>query len=332
MQAPEIASWLGDYVEPVNAALEELNPPGTETPLEFAVRDALFTGGKRVRATLALLWCEAYSGDSRPAIPLAAAYELAHASALIQDDIIDRSDMRRGAKSIAAKYGLTTALLASDLLLFNVPKMVAKYETLESRRLARVLDLLGDACKASTWGEFIDMAMARDGNETEERYEEMIKLKTSSLLSAPCASGALVGGATERAASTAGEFGEQIGLAYQIQDDALDLVGEESELGKPTLTDLRGGKKSFVLMHCLDHSSEEDRKFVLGLVGRTGPYRHDEVLRLRALIEEKGSLDFAREKIAQHTANAKEVLASAPRGRARERLSELTEYLAVRYY
>lgn len=332
MQAPEIASWLGEYVGPVNAALEELNPLGTETTLELAARDALFTGGKRVRAILALLWCEVYSGDPYPAIPLAVAYELAHASALIQDDIIDRSDMRRGAKSIAAKYGLTTALLASDLLLFNVPKMVAKYQTLESRRLTRILELLGDACKASTWGEFIDMAMARDGDETEKKYEEMIRLKTSSLLSAPCASGALVGGAAEGAAFAAGEFGEEIGMAYQIQDDALDLVGEESELGKPTLTDLRSGKKSLVLMHCLDHSSEGDRKFVTGLIGRTGPYSHEEVLRLRELIEEKGSLTFAREKIARHTANAKEVLVSIPRGKARDRLSELTEYLAVRYY
>jgi geranylgeranyl diphosphate synthase, type I len=332
VQVPEIASWLRDYVEPVNLALDELNPPGAETPLENATRDALSVGGKRVRATLALLWCEVYSGDPKPAIPLAVAYELAHASALIQDDIIDGSEMRRGEKSIVAKYGLATALLASDLLLFNVPKMVAKYETLESRRLARILDLLGDACRASTWGEFIDMAMAHDGKETEKRYEEMIRLKTSSLLSAPCASGALVGGAAEGAAATAGKFGEEVGMAYQIQDDALDLVGEESELGKPIFTDLRGGKKSFVLMHCLERCSPEDRKFVMGLVNRSGPYSQEEVSRLRKLIEEKGSLDYAREKIARHTANARDLLASVPQGKATERLQELTEYLAARYY
>ena len=332
VQVPEIASWLMDYIGPVNASLDELSPPGGSTALESAVRDALSIGGKRVRATLAMLWCEAYSGDYKPAIPLAVAYELAHASALIQDDIIDRSDMRRGAKSIEAKYGLTTAMLASDLLLFNVPKMVAKYDSLESRRLAKVLDLLGEACRATTWGEYIDMEMARAGTATAKKYEEMIRLKTSSLLSAPSASGALVGGATYEAAETAGKFGEEVGMAYQIQDDALDLVGEESELGKPVFTDLRGGKKSFVLMHCLGRCSSGDRKFVQGLMDRTGPYAREEVSRLRALIEEKGSLAYAREKIAKHTVRAREVLAAVPAGRATTRLRELTEYLAARYY
>lgn len=332
MQVPEIAPWLMEYVEPVNSALDELNPPGGETSLEKAVRDALSTGGKRVRATLALLWCEVYSGDHRPAVPLAVAYELAHAGALIQDDIIDKSEMRRGAKSIEAKYGLTTAILASDLLLFNVPKMVAKYGGLESGRLAKILDLLGEACRATTWGEFIDMEMARDGGETEKRYEEMIKLKTSSLLSAPCASGALVGGASDEQAETARKFGEEVGMAYQIQDDVLDLVGEELELGKPVFTDLRGGKKSFVLMHCLRRSSAGDREFVMGLVNRSGPYPQEEVSRLRKLLEKKGSLEYAREKIAQHTASARQVLEKVPDGRATGRLRVLTEYLAARYY
>lgn len=331
VQVPGVLSWLDDYVGPVNSALEELNGSGGTTPLERATYDALSAGGKRVRGTLALLWCEVYSGDYRPALPLAVAYELAHASALIQDDIIDHSETRRGARSMEAKYGLTTALLASDLLLFNVPKMVAKYETLESRRLAKVLDLVGDACRASTWGEFIDMEMARGGG-TESEYEEMIRLKTSSLLSAPCASGALVGGASDGQAALAARFGEEVGMAYQIQDDALDLVGDESDLGKPVLTDLRGGKKSVVLMHCLSRCSGEDRAFIDGLAGRSGPYSEAEVSRLRGLIREHGSLVHARLEVTRHTEAAKGVLALSPDGLAKSRLLELTDYLAVRYY
>jgi geranylgeranyl diphosphate synthase, type I len=332
VQVPEIASWLADYIGPVNTALDELNPPGARTAIENAVRDALSIGGKRVRATLALLWCEVHSGDHRPAVPLAVAYELAHASALIQDDIIDKSEMRRGAKSIESKYGLTTAILASDLLLFNVPKMIAKYDGLESRRLARILDLLGEACRATTWGEFIDMEMARGRGETEKRYEEMIRMKTASLLSAPCASGALVGGASDAGAELAGKFGEEVGMAYQIQDDALDLIGDESEMGKPVFTDLRGGKKSFVLMHCLERCSSEDKGFVKSLINRDGPYRKEEVERLRRLVEEKGSLEYAREKIGLHTSLARDVLSVVPQGRATVRLQELTGYLAARYY
>lgn len=332
MLVPEGMTWLRNYIDPVNSSLEELNPPGKQTSLERAVTDALAVGGKRVRATLALLWCEAYSGERMQAVPLAVAYELAHASALIQDDIIDDSRMRRGKASIEAKYGLTTALLASDLLLFNVPKMIAKYSMLESTRLAKIFDLVGEACRATTWGEYIDMEMAKESEGTEQRYEEMIRLKTSSLLSAPCASGALVGGASDMEVSWATKFGEEVGMAYQIQDDALDLVGEESELGKPVFTDLRGGKKSVVLMHCASRCSDEERAFIEGLVGRVGPYGHSEVSRMRGIVQKYGSLDYARGQVKRHTESAKRAIVSVPESAAKTRLLELTDYLAARYY
>jgi len=332
MQVPLDVTWLPEYVDSVNTELRELYPiPGT-TALERAVADALSIGGKRVRATLALLWCEASSGDYRPAVPLAAAYELAHASALVQDDIIDHSEMRRGTKSIEAKYGLTTAILASDLLLFNVPREVAKYGNLDSRRLARIFDLVGEACRATTWGEFLDMEMAGGSEGTEKDYEDMIRLKTSTLLSAPCTSGALVGGASDEQAAVAGRFGEELGMAYQIQDDALDLVGDESILGKPTLTDLRGGKKSVILLHCINHCSGEDRRFILGLLNRSGPYAKQEVSRLKGLIGEKGSLDYAKERVLGYTSRAEDALGSVPDSKAKSRLLELTDYLAARYY
>jgi len=332
MQVPVNASWLLEYVDAVNSELGELYPRPGKTALEKAVADALTVGGKRVRATLALLWCEEYSGDYKPAVPLAAAYELAHASALVQDDIIDHSEMRRGAKSIGAKYGLTTAILASDLLLFNVPREVAKYEKLESRRLARIFDLVGEACRATTWGEFLDMEMAGGMEGTEKDYEDMIRLKTSTLLSAPCSSGALVGGASDEQVALAGRFGEELGMAYQIQDDALDLVGEESALGKPVFTDLRGGKKSVILLHCLNHVSVEERKFILGLLNRSGPYSEQEVVKLRDLIQDSGSLEYTKGRVLSYTEKARNILGSAPVTEARSRLLELTEYLASRYY
>jgi len=332
MQVPLDVSWLQEYVDSVNSELQELYPRHGKTALERAVADALSVGGKRVRATLALLWCEVYSGDYKPAVPLAVAYELAHASALVQDDIIDRSEMRRGTQSIAAKYGLTTAILASDLLLFNVPREVAKYGNLESKRLARIFDLVGEACRATTWGEFLDMEMAGGTEGTEKDYEEMIRLKTSTLLSAPCSSGALVGGASEGEAALAGKFGEELGMAYQVQDDALDLVGDESSLGKPVFTDLRGGKKSVILLHCLNHVAGDERRFILGLLNRSGPYGDQEVARLKALIRESGSLEYAKGRVLSYTDRGRQALASVPDSEAKGRLLMLTDYLASRYY
>jgi geranylgeranyl pyrophosphate synthase len=332
MLTPESIPWVKEYLDGVNSQLAELYRTSPTTVLEKAVADALSAGGKRVRAVLSLLWCEVFHGDYRPAVPLAVAYELAHASALVQDDIIDHSEMRRGRESIVAKYGLSTAILASDLLLFNVPKMVAKYSNLESGRLARIFDLVGEACRATTWGEFLDLEMAQRQNETELEYEEMIRMKTATLLSAPCASGAMVGGASDDQTLLASRFGEALGMAYQVQDDTLDLVGDEAMLGKPIFTDLRGGKKGIVLIHCASRCSSEDRSFISSLLNRSGPYNTDEISRLRALIEKHGSLEYAHEKVVGYTRKAKDVLASVPASRARSLLLELTDYLATRYY
>lgn len=334
MPVAKSVPWLEEYLECVDSQLAELySENNSSTTLEEAVADALSDGGKRVRAVLALLWCEAFSGDYKPAMPLAAAYELAHACALIQDDIIDRSDMRRGKKSIVAKYGLSNALLASDLLLFYVPKMIAKYDYLGSKGLARLFDLVGEACRATTWGEFLDLEMARrEGEVPETDYEKMIRLKTANLLSAPCASGAIVGGASEEQTSLAGEFGEWLGMAYQVQDDTLDLVGDERVLGKPVFTDLRGGKKSIVLIHCMRRCTAEEKRFVNSLLKSPGPYSDEAMSRVRRLLLEHGSIEYAREAALGYVRQAKAVLSATPGSRARSLLLELTDHLAVRYY
>jgi len=331
MSATKSMPWLMEYVDCVNSELAKLYPSYSSTVLQDAVADSLSGGGKRVRAILALLWCETFRGDYRPAIPLAAAYELAHASALVQDDIIDNSSMRRGRKSIAAKYGVSNAILASNLLLFYVPKMVAKYGDLESSRLARLFDLVGEACRATTWGEFLDLEMARREEVSESEYEEMIRLKTSTLLSAPSASGAILGGASDEQISLASKFGELLGMAYQIQDDTLDLIGDERVLGKPVFTDLRGGKKSFILVHCMRRCSAEERSFIRSLVNRAGPYRGDETTEVKRLLEEHGSIEYARERTSHYVRQAKDVLSSFPESRATTKLFELSDYLAERY-
>jgi geranylgeranyl pyrophosphate synthase len=192
--------------------------------------------------------------------------------------------------------------------------------------------LVGEACRATTWGEFLDLEMAQGRGGTEQDYDEMIRLKTSTLLSAPCSSGAIVGGASDEQTSFASRFGEALGMAYQVQDDTLDLVGDESALGKPAFTDLRGGKKSIILIHCASRCSNDDRDFILSLLNRSGPYGREEISRLKRLIEMHGSLDYAHERVTRYTQQAKDTLRSIPSSRAKSFLVELTDYLATRYY
>jgi geranylgeranyl pyrophosphate synthase len=322
---------VDEYLESVNSRLDGLFPQKASTTLERAASDALSGGGKRVRAILALLWCEVFGEDYKPALPLAVAYELAHASALIEDDIIDHSPLRRGKKSIVEEYGLSNAILASNLLLFHVPKMLAEYDYLGSDKVAKLFDLLGEACRSTTWGEFLDLELAQKDEASELEYEEMIRLKTSTLLSAPSVGGAIVGGASESQASLAGRFGELLGMAYQIQDDALDLLGDERVLGKPIFGDLRQGKKSLVLIHCARRSSIAEREFLTKLTNRAGPYTDDEVSRVRELLQKYGSIEYARERASDYIFQAKKVLTTVRDCDAKTTLAEMSDFLASRY-
>ena len=324
MLATKSLRWLKEYASFIDAQLTELFPGDSQTVLERAIADALYCGGKRVRAVLALLWCELFSGDCRAAIPAGVAYELAHASALVQRDIIHSSEMGRGA--IVSKYGLRNAILASDLLLFNLPKMIAKYERLESAKISKLFYLVGEACMDVTRGEFLDLEMARSDEVSELEYEEMIRCKTATLLAAPCASGAIIGGASEECVKLAYAFGEWLGLAYQVQDD---LLGDEETLWKSIFNDMRGGKKNIALIHSLNHCSGEERRLLVSLFNRVGAYDEQEVSRAQTVLETHGSVGYARARYAHYIQQAKIALSTTQDCNVKRLLLELSDNLLV---
>ncbi|MGI0078053.1 MAG: polyprenyl synthetase family protein [Nitrososphaerales archaeon] len=333
--SPSFPVWLDEYLEPVNSQISSLYKGGSA--LNSAVTDALSTKGKRIRAILALLWCEAISGDYQPAMPIAVAYELAHAAALVQDDIIDGSPTRRGRKSIVNKYGISNAILTSNMLLFQVPKKLAEYSDLKvtCATLCRLFDMLGESYGAATLGEFLDLEMARQNTLSESDYEQMIKLKTGALIGASSASGAIIGigdDVDDNLIESAYTFGELLGTAYQIRDDLLDLMGEEAIMGKPAFTDMRSGKRNLVLIHTLKRCSIDEKSFIMGLFGNGDSYERKEIETARELFARYGSVDHANKTSLQYVGRAKEVLSSLKESKARERLRELSDYLAVRSY
>lgn len=302
----------------------------------MAMKDALL-GGKRVRAVLALLWCEALSTRQETAMPVAVAYELAHAAALIQDDIVDNSDLRRGTKSIVHKYGLRSAILASDMLLAQVPTEIAEYGKLDpsGETLKKLFELLGESYGAAILGEFMDLEMADRNDVDETEYESMIRLKTGALVGASSASGAIVGGRTvrEEIVKAAFGFGEYLGMAYQVRDDLLDVVGDQKELGKPVFTDIRSGKKNVITIHTLERCSEDDRKFLLGMLDRKEPFEESKIQRARDLFVKHGSIEYAQRFASKYVEAARGVLNSMElENEPRIKLLELSDYLSDRNY
>ncbi len=327
-------AWLAKYVEAIDARVAEVFPKADST-LELAVKGALL-GGKRIRAVLALLWCEAVSGGYEDALPVAVAYELAHAAALVQDDILDDSGFRRGEKSIVGRHGLRPAILASNMLLAQVPREIAEYGSGRwgGATLKKLFELLGDSFGATILGEFLDLEMVEKQSVSQDDYEYMIRKKTGALVAASSASGVIVGRGMDSEATvrTAYEFGEWLGMAYQVHDDLLDIVGDEGVLGKPVFADIRGGKRNILLIHASERASGEDRRFLDELLSRRGEFGESEIARVRGLLSKVGSLEYAEGVAASYAGNARGLLETLDAGSAKGKLLELSDYLASRKY
>jgi geranylgeranyl pyrophosphate synthase len=209
--------------------------------LRDASRHILKAGGKRIRPRLMLLSYMATGGtDPHKIIPPAAAIELVHTASVVHDDINDHGVVRRGRPSVNAMWGRTFALLTGDYLFTKVYELMAPYQNLNV--------IFAEATIALVEGETLQAAAVKNDNFSQEIYYEIIARKTAALFRVGAILGAKLSNASEEATEALGQFGYNIGLAFQIVDDILDLVGDEAELGKTTGLDLAQGK-GFASIH-----------------------------------------------------------------------------------
>lgn len=286
------------------------------------LKKVVFGSGKRIRPIFALLSCEAICGDYTRALPVAVAYELAHHSSLIQDDIMDRSPKRRYAKSIYSEFGLNTAILTSDMLIFEIFSLLARYRDykLSSDRIYQILEMVGRSAKATALGEFVDNEIIPDGLVDESAYLDMIQNKTGALLGASAACGGIVGGGSKKETEILYQFGVKAGTAYQIQDDILDLLSEEELVGKSVFSDMKNRKKNIVLIHAFQNASPEEQTFLRGLFGKQW-FLEEEILRAREILKRVGSIEYARRLAFSIVEDGKrELLKLVLRTRGREKL------------
>ena len=219
------------------------------------------------------------------------------------------------------------------------PRSTREVATYGSRKsggetLRVLFDLLGESFGAAVLGEFLDLEMAEKASVSQGDYEYMIKMKTGALVAASSASGAIVGGGVDGGATVkaAYGFGEWLGMAYQVHDDILDIVGDEGTLGKPIFADIKGGKKNIVLIHALEKSSADDQQFLRALLGKKGGFSDTEVVKVRNLLSEHRSVEYAQSVAASYAENARNLLETAEVGTTRGKLLELSEYLSSRKY
>jgi len=213
-------------------------------------------GGKRVRPVMCLMGNELFDAINPDTWHVASAIELFHNFTLIHDDIMDAAPLRRGMQTVHTKFDNNTALLAGDVMLIIAYDYLNKIKT---NYLQPVLSLFNKTAREVCEGQQIDMEFEKKENVSLEEYIRMIELKTSVLLAASLQLGSILGGASEGNRQHLHEFGKNLGIAFQVQDDYLDAFGDPEKFGKNVGGDIRQNKKTFLLIHTLQVANDEQK-------------------------------------------------------------------------
>lgn len=223
-------------------------------------RYILSLGGKRLRPLLTLMGADLFGSKVDKAINAALAIEIFHNFSLLHDDLMDRADMRRGQPTVHKKWNANSAILSGDAMVIEAYRYIAK---VPPASLPVILDLFSTTAMQICQGQQLDMDFEKRMDVSESEYIEMIRLKTAVLIGCALKMGALIGGAEPRDADCLYEYGMNIGLAFQLKDDLLDVYGDPRTFGKKIGGDILCNKKTYLLIKALKNSGEQQRKMLL---------------------------------------------------------------------
>ncbi len=240
----------------VNRFIENIKFEREPLELYKPIRYTIEQSGKRVRPVLCLMAYNLYKEEITEALYPAVAMETYHNYTLIHDDVMDRADIRRGKPTVCAKWGDTAAILSGDTMLLLAYEFIAHAAP---EKLPAMLALFTETAKEVSDGQQYDLDFENRSDVTETEYMEMIRLKTSVLIAASLKMGGLVAGASESDLQNLYAYGETMGLAFQLQDDMLDVYGDAALFGKKIGGDIRCNKKTFLLIKAMETASPEQR-------------------------------------------------------------------------
>ena len=319
-----------DILQVVNDYLDHL--PYDRKPLSLyePVRYVLSLGGKRIRPVLMLLSYNMFKDDPESILSSACALETYHNYTLLHDDLMDNADLRRGHETVHRRWDANKAILSGDSML------VLAYERMQQCRpdkLAEVLALFTETALEIGEGQQYDMDFEHRTDVSEAEYIEMIRLKTSVLLACATKMGAILADAPEQDAEALYKFGEQMGLAFQLQDDFLDVYGDTRVFGKAIGGDITSNKKTFMLINALNLANEQQRKELLHWVTAENFDRDEKVKAVTRLYNEIGIDRLAQERIAYYFGESRKYLEAVnlPDER-KEFLRSYTEEMMHRQY
>lgn len=315
MDQKAVFSTVADDFAAVNQTI--LTQLESRVPLVEKIAEYIIgSGGKRLRPLLALL-AGGLCGqiDSRHH-KLAAVIEFLHTATLLHDDVVDTSDLRRGRPTANAKWGNAPSVLVGDFLYARA------FELLVDIGQMPVMNRLAVATRTIAEGEVLQLMNVRNPEASEDQYMEVIKGKTAVLFQASSETAALLSGQTEAEAERMATYGLNLGLAFQLVDDVLDYDGDTEKLGKNVGDDLAEGKPTLPLIHAMAHASETEAKLIRRAIRKGGLDDLDAVV---DIVHRCGSIDYVKNKAAEHAALALAQLESFEESNYKEALAALTQ-------
>lgn len=310
----------------INQVIESLDwskePKGLYEPIGYT----LASGGKRIRPTLALIAAELFGGKENEVLPAALALEVFHNFTLLHDDVMDRAQVRRGRPTVHVKWDDNTAILSGDQMLIEAYRLLSG---VPADKLPQVLRWFNDMATGICEGQQYDVDFEHSAQVQLADYMKMIELKTSVLLAYALKIGGYIAGANAAQQEALYQYGLHIGLAFQIQDDILDVYGDPKTFGKAIGGDICCNKKTFLLLTALskaDAASKAELNRWLAISDRD----QEKIAAVTALYDRLGVRAEAESVMDKHTAFALKQLETLPQNEATERLHQLAEKLVNR--
>jgi geranylgeranyl diphosphate synthase type II len=293
------------YLRLVEGAINNINYPAQPSHLYEPIAYTMNQGGKRVRPVLTLMTCEAMGGDLDKAINVALGIELFHNFTLLHDDVMDRADIRRGKPTVHRKWNDNVAILSGDAMLTMATQAMSR---VDEDLVYPIVELFNETAMKVYEGQQYDMDFETRNDVTEEEYINMIRLKTSVLLGCACKAGAIVARTSDEDADSIYKMAVNLGLAFQLQDDYLDVWGDPITFGKEIGGDIVNNKKTYLLINAIDHSAGNDAIELNRWLDDTTSPKQEKIKAVTALYEKLGLKDLARNAIINYSHNALDLL------------------------
>ena len=289
------------YLNLINEAITALKYPEQPAQLYAPIAYTMALGGKRIRPVLTLMTCEAMGGDTSKAINAALGIEMFHNFTLLHDDVMDRALVRRGKPTVHTRWNDNVAILSGDAMLTIATQIVSR---VDDDILRPMLDLFNTTAMEIYEGQQWDMDFEQRNDVTVEEYINMIRLKTSVLLGCACKAGAIVAHASDKNAATIYDMAVNLGLAFQLQDDYLDVWGDPATFGKETGGDIANNKKTFLLINAMNLATGNDATELEQWLNIDPSFKMQKIQAVTALYERLGLKDLARKAIEDYSERA----------------------------